>query len=249
MFLPYSSILARRCDRPTTRRCEREAAPPPKPLRLQRSRKSPTDRSLCDMRPCQQPPDPEAPWIASEYVSPAPRSGRSSQRERISTVHNTKSQEAAPFKPSSKQCVKPTDPVRRQTDLCQVRPLSSHPVPCAYTAFAHERLPRQDMMSEAALYLLLPQINQDQDRITGEADKRPRRLSAMELYEKPSQDPKKVNMQTLRSRNPWREARPRALSSLTDASKRRRLSSPRQRTGVKGMVSQLYHACPGRLAW
>lgn len=43
-----------------------------------------------------------------------------------------------------------------------------------------------------------PSSNQDQYTITGEADKRPRRLSAMGLYEKPSHDPKKANMQTLK---------------------------------------------------
>jgi hypothetical protein len=69
------------------------------PCRQGHLRKSPTGRSLCDMRPCQQPPGPEAPWTASK--SPT------SSRER-------------PLGSSS-------ETMRRPTDSPKGKPLSSAP--------------------------------------------------------------------------------------------------------------------------
>lgn len=105
---------------------EREAAPPPKPLRLERLRKSPTGHSLCDMRPCQQPPDPKAPWITARFGGPAPPVGSiklSSMFRQSSTETTT---EAAPAQ-SKVQTEHVYPPICSEADLCQARPRDSHP--------------------------------------------------------------------------------------------------------------------------
>ena len=107
---------------------EREAARTPKSSRTWRLRESPTGRSLCDVRPRRSHPIQRHHGSLQGFVAQLHRSRTFRQKSRAPTtlMSNHKRGRSSKCKVQTKYVC---PPICSKADLCQVRPLDSHPAP------------------------------------------------------------------------------------------------------------------------